>query len=231
MALPVSRGMCFPWCVSAVSSAKCPFCPVGDWGRLDLSSLPRLWVGAEYGVARSSVQRTRQCHSPAPRQPWAVSGSHGVAASSRGQARSVAGRSRGVQPHLKVGLVPTSIFSNLSWRPPRHHSLSPGDLKHSEIHRHPSPPLLPCCPSLPVLRWPPAAQGRWQNGCAIPGGCSSPVGSIGSLSCLQLPRAAGGCGGGKGLTFQGQAAIGSAAGKPSLADWVTSTQITKTSEI
>ena len=43
----------------------------------------------------------------------------------------------------------------------------------------------------------------------MPGGCSSPMGSIGGPSCQQLPSqvlvAADGCGSGKGLTFQGQA--------------------------
>lgn len=45
----------------------------------------------------------------------------------------------------------------------------------------------------------------------MPGGCGSPVGSIGGLSCQQVPSqvpvAASGRGSGQGLTFQGQALL------------------------
>ena len=179
----------------------------------------------------SCVQRTRQCPSSAPRQTWAVPGCHGMAVSSQGWACRLVGRSGGIQPHLRWGLVPTSIFANLSWRPLRPCFLSVGDLKHFGVRGYPSSPHLPIPPSVPVLRCSPGPQRRWQQGCAVPGGCGSPVGSIGGPSHQQVPSqvptAAGGCGSGKGLTFQGQAA----AGKPSLGDCVTSTWITMTSEI
>lgn len=67
-----------PPCISAGTSAKCPLCPVGDRGWLDLSSLPGLWVGGEYGVGRSVSARwagkqraedqavPQPCSSPAP---------------------------------------------------------------------------------------------------------------------------------------------------------------------
>jgi len=46
-----------PPCISARSSAKCPFRPVRDRGWLDLSSLPGLCIGGQYGVGRSVSAR------------------------------------------------------------------------------------------------------------------------------------------------------------------------------
>lgn len=136
---------------------------------------------------------------------------------------------------LKGGLVPTSILANLSWRPPRPHTLSTGDLKHFDIQAYlSSPPPLSPIPTCPEM----LPQGLRVGGRrAVPsrGAVAVPWGASGaraaSSSPARLQRLLVAVVVGRGSPFRDRHAIGSAARKPSLGDWVTGTRITKTSEI
>lgn len=173
------RGMHFPWCHPVSLPGAPPNVPCVLW-RIGASWTSAACPGSGLVGNRGGGQEfvSWVVRGPAPRGPGSATAlllaSPGLCQATVAQLSAAgvghAGRQGGVQPYLKGGLVPTSIFANLSWRPPRPHSLSTGDHKHFDMQGHPSPPLLPCPPSLPVLRCSTRVSGEVAGGLYCPGG-------------------------------------------------------------